>query len=174
MTVKHPRLLADIVDEWLAVRRHQSEIALVLRELPDGDSTAPLEFYNRSYALLLPMAVAVLEHALIGLRDEQAFLCRSSGLKSLMLASRFRIPWVDYERVEEIRVTRNALVHEGHVPVYHEIFSSLDALEDEWIAWSILKGHTKYEVAVRLAGEDLRDYTIRMQNRTGKRCSSNW
>jgi hypothetical protein len=161
MTIKHPTLLAEVVDEWLGVRRLQTQLAGVLSETYDADFIPPSEFYARTYALLLPLATSVLEHVLIGLRDEGAFACQSSGLKAVMGASRKHIPWRAFERVERVRLARNALVHKGLIPVYRETFEALDTLEDEWIAWSILKGRTRYDTAVVLTGEDLYEDTMR-------------
>lgn len=167
--IKHPRLLADVVDEWIGVRRLQTQFAGVLSQIYQAEFIPPLEFYNRTYSLLIPLGVSVLEHTLIGLRDEGAFACQPSSLRALMVASRNNLPWKAYDRVEGIRRTRNALVHEGQIPVYRETFEALDALEDEWLAWSILKGRTKYNTAVVLTGEDLYEDTLRRtRSREGK------
>lgn len=160
MAVKHPTLLADLVDEWLGVRTLQSQLAAVLNDVYSADFIPPLEFYNRSYALLLPLGFSVLEHALSGLRDEDAFECRSSSLKFMMNASRESLQWHNFERVDRFRQMRNALVHEQVIPTYSETFAALDALEEEWLAWSILKGRTRYNTAVALSGQDLYENTI--------------
>jgi hypothetical protein len=162
MTIKHPTLLAEVVDEWLGVRRLQTQIAGVLSAIYASDFILSLEFYNRTYALLVPLAVSVLERALVGLRDEGAFASQSSSLGALMRASRQHLPWKAFDRVEQVRGARNALVHEGHIPTYREIFQALDTLEDEWVALSILKGRTKYDTAVVLTGDDLYQETLRL------------
>ncbi len=161
MTIKHPTLLAEVVDEWLGVRRLQTQLAGVVSEIYEADFTPPMEFYNRTYALLIPLAVSVLEHVLTGLREEGTFACHSSSLRALMTASRSHLPWKAFHRIERARLTRNALVHEGQIPVYRETFEALDALEDEWLAWSILKGRTRYDTAVVLTGQDLYEDTLR-------------
>lgn len=103
---------------------------------------------NEIYALFLPFGYSVLEHVLQQFREQNNFESKSTMLNSLMVASKDKIPWQNYDAIETGRLLRNALVHNREVPPVARTMETLDSIEHELIGWGILQGPVEYNFTI--------------------------
>jgi hypothetical protein len=104
-----------------------------------GGGYTSKQFRNLSYNLTLLFAFTVVENALLQMRDEGKFKSKSSQLGALMDNSKNKIPWTDYQKIDEARNKRNEIAHQQKWIDLELCLSYLDAIEVELINWGILR-----------------------------------
>lgn len=94
------------------------------------------------FNLILASAYSVLEEVLQALRDESAFVCKSSKLGYLLAASRAALPWRDWALIDEGRDKRNQSVHDRTYLPHGECRTYIAALELELVEFRVLSSAT--------------------------------
>lgn len=89
-------------------------------------------------------AYAILNDTLLQWRDEGRFSCANRNMGPLMSASRASVNWIDYALIDEGRLLRNKVAHDGELVPRGDCWKFIDGIEAEFIQWGIL--HPKAEV----------------------------
>jgi hypothetical protein len=130
--------LQGIRDSWQSLQEYERAANLTIVKafmsgLPAG--TRPPELF---WSLLLIFAYAVLEEALLELRDQSVFACPDSRLKPLMAASRSALTWVNFVEADEGRERRNDIAHRQVLIDPNESKKYIACIQTELKAWGVL------------------------------------
>ena len=98
------------------------------------NETRPTESYN----LPLVLSYAVLDEALSILRDQGVFNCNDWQLDKKMKASKDKLPWVNYNLIDEGKRARNKLAHRAELLSEAECRKYVSAVEAELKAWGLI------------------------------------
>ena len=85
-------------------------------------------------------ACAVLNDVLLQLSREGLFTCRSIFLEKLLAASKEKLPWNDFPLIQEGVERRNGVAHRGEILPRGDCWKYVDAIQAQFVAWSILEG----------------------------------
>lgn len=136
--IKDPIALSDAQKAWQDVRAWQGRAQRAfIAPLAQG-AIVPRAIGDLAHNVPFIFAYGVLNEVLGQLRNENLFACRTSNLGPLMGASRPALSWVDYALVDKGRDRRNELAHDGVVVPRGEIWTYVDAIEAELLAWKIM------------------------------------
>lgn len=83
-------------------------------------------------------ACSVLNEALLQVRDEGVFQCKTRTLGTLVEAAEHNLTWADYAAVKEMVKKRNELAHEGVLHSREDCWRYISVIETELRGWSIL------------------------------------
>lgn len=136
--VLDPKARFEFAQEWAAVRTlcAGSHRQYQIGGGPFINETPPESFYNLPFLL----AFAVLDQVLSELIDQGTIQCqkRRPLLGDKMAASANAIPWQDYALVDRGKTARNELAHDATLLGKADCFRYIDAIENEFKAWSVL------------------------------------
>jgi hypothetical protein len=129
-----------IAAQWKSVRASQDYIAANVAAGAVNILGVPQDsrFQDGAHTLLLFFAFAVLELALRTARQRE--IRERPDLNRRMKASKPLLPWQDYATVSQARKRRNAVAHRWQVIPRAETAKYINAIEDEFIAWGIVRG----------------------------------
>ena len=123
--------------EWYGVRDRQESFrknvvfAFARGAINTGNLAGPI------YSLLLLYAFATLQNVLLEIRDQGNFASRAE-LGELFKGSKSKLPWIDYDLVDEGRTMRNKVAHSNFILPPMETFHYLDAIEAELKAFGVV------------------------------------
>jgi hypothetical protein len=126
---------ADVGADWQMVRKYESAVAINARL----DATPSTQFKDFATSLVLVHAYAVLQQALLELRDQgRISKCRGT-LGSLMDASEGHVDWRDLPKVRQGKAERDAVAHGLKVVPRGECWAYIRAVEAELSQWGFLR-----------------------------------
>ncbi|MCH5374334.1 MAG: hypothetical protein JJ992_10170 [Planctomycetes bacterium] len=136
--IQDPIALAEIQQQWDGARQLRERIKANAVFGFTGAHIPVLNLSSLAYNLPFLHACAVLNDALLQLRDEGVYACRSIFLGALHNASKSAIPWNDWPLVGELIDRRNELAHKAVVISRKDCFRYIEAIENELRAWKIV------------------------------------
>ena len=84
-------------------------------------------------------ACSVLNEALLQVRDEGVFQCKTRTLGNLVEAAQHQISWVNYSAVTKMVEKRNDLAHRAALLPRVDCWGYLDVIEAELRSWYIIE-----------------------------------
>ena len=81
---------------------------------------------------------SVLDQVLSELCDQGEFSFNDRNLGPKMLASRSKLPWQDFDTVDDGRDKRNELAHEAQLLSKKDCLRYISSIESELTAWGVL------------------------------------
>jgi hypothetical protein len=130
--------LAEIRAAWEGVNALRAKIDRgILGAFASGGWQAPM-IADIPHNLPFIHACAVLNEALLQLRDEGRFTCRRFFLGALVQASRDSLPWKNHSLITRAVERRNDLAHRGEVLPRGECSDYVAAIGSELTAWRVV------------------------------------
>ena len=129
----------DLRESWSTVLSTKEMVKANIVWAFAGGGYTSKQFRDLSFNLTLLFGFSVVERALTQMRDEGKFNSASSQLSTLMEKSKNKIPWINYDLIDEARNIRNDIAHKQQWIEQSECFRYLDGIEMELINWGVLK-----------------------------------
>ena len=136
--IKDGVTLREIQMQWAGVLALRDKIQRHLFASSGIGGVYPAFAADCAHNLPFLHACSVLNEALLQVRDEGVFACKSFFLGSLVKAAERHLKWVDYRAVVEVADKRNQLAHEGALLPRGDCWRYLSVVESELRGWSIL------------------------------------
>jgi hypothetical protein len=137
--ITDPVTLAELQSLWNGVRSFQQRIRNnTVFAFGGGGGIGATNLGRLAHNLPFLNGCAVLNDALLALRDQGVFTCRSFFLGALHKESKSVIPRVDWALIHEVIDKRNDLAHKSIVVPIDDCLRYVDAIECELEAWGIL------------------------------------
>ncbi len=136
--IKNAAILGEIQMQWAGVLALRDKIQ---RHLFAGAAVGgTYSHFAADCAHNLPFlhACSVLNEALLQMRNENVFECKSYFLGALVKAAEHQLTWVDFQAVVKMVDERNQLAHEGTLLPRGDCWRYLSVVESELRGWSII------------------------------------
>jgi hypothetical protein len=121
--------------DWGIVRKYESAVAINARI----DATPSTQFADFATCLVLVHAYAVLQAALLELRDQGRFSARRGTLQCLLDESEGHLEWHDLPTIRRGKAERDAVAHGLKTLPRAESWRYIRAVEAELRQWGLLR-----------------------------------
>lgn len=146
--ITDPKSRQAVRASWKSVRVLDAQIRATTGPNIFSLIPAATGFARVPESLLQVFAVSVLQEALERIQEEGVFRATRPGLKGLMDGSRPQLPWVDFGAMDEVRLRRNRVAHEGHLLQSGQCENDLALIARELIAWGVLSSDAPAEFQI--------------------------
>jgi len=136
--IKDGVTLHEIQTQWAGVLALRDKIQSHLFASSGIDFAYPVFAADCAHNLPFLHACSVLNEALLQMRDEGLFACKSIFLGKLVEDAERHLKWVDYQAVVELVCKRNQLAHKGAILPRGDCWRYLSVIESELRGWRIL------------------------------------
>ncbi len=137
--IKDKNALQEIRKQWDGVVALRGRIQVNLFAGVGSGGTFSYFAADCAYNLPFLHACSVLNEALLQVRDEGVFQCKTRTLGTLVEAAQEQIRWVNYSAITKMVEKRNDLAHRAALLPRGDCWDYLDVIEAELRSWSIIK-----------------------------------